>query len=368
MKTLIIGTGNLGHVLAGVISNNGYDVGVLSRSPEKWSKEILVTDSTNKEFKGEVEVITSIEKQVPNYQHIILCVPGNVIEEIFYKIRDYLHPKVKIGIVFGSTGFFWIANKILGNNVNLYAFERVPYMSKIINYGSTAKITGYKTQHKIFFHMNDDDKKLLIDFYQDILGIPVMEMNHYLDVSLSNSNPLLHTARLYGLLKNYTEETFFDNEILFYKGWTMDDSKLLVNMDIELGQILKNIGITSNNYKSSLDHYDSTNYEELTDKINSIPAFQEVKLPMIKSVGGLKPNLNHRFFEEDIPYGLVIIKSISLLINIETPYIDMVLNHFQEMMKKTYIIENNKGPEYEKSAGVQNFGIENPADLIGYLV
>lgn len=367
MKTLIIGTGNLGHVLAGVISNKGYKVGVLSRSSEKWSSRIRVIDLSEREYVGDVEIVTSLKEQLPTFTNIILCVPGNAIEENLIAIRPYLHPQAKIGTVFSSTGFFWIAKKVLGENASLYGFERVPYMSKVLEYGSLAKITGYKTEHKVYFSMNVQEKQALIDFYEDILELSISEVGHYLEASLTNSNPLLHTARLYGLFKDYTSDTVYPEPPFFYKGWTLEDSELLIKMDEELHRVVNKLDLPAYTLKTSLAHYDSINAQELTDKINSIPAFQEVRMPMVQTERGFQPNLTHRFFEEDFPFGLVIIKSIAILVGEDTPYIDIVLSHFQSMMGKTYYIGNTEGNNYIASAGLSNFGINTSLDLIQYL-
>jgi hypothetical protein len=240
-------------------------------------------------------------------------------------------------------------------------------MSKVLEYGSLAKITGYKTEHKMYFSMDIQEKQALIDFYVDILEAGISEVNHYLEVSLTNSNPLLHTARLYGLFKDYTPDTVYTESPLFYKGWTLEDSELLIKMDEELQEVIRKLDLPAYNFKSSLTHYDSTNAQELTDKINSIPAFQEVRMPMIQAEKGLQPNLTHRFFEEDFPFGLVIIKSIAILVEVDTPFIDKVLSHFQVMMNKNYYTDTAVGPDHTSSAGVSNFGIDSVLALKQYL-
>jgi hypothetical protein len=88
-------------------------------------------------------------------------------------------------------------------------------------------------------------------------------------------------------------------------------------------------------------------------------------LPMIETDKGFIPNLSHRFFVEDIPFGLVIIKSIAILLNVKTPNIDKVLFHFQKIMDKEFIsYDNKKGKNYSESASILNFGIDGLSKLL----
>lgn len=51
-------------------------------------------------------------------------------------------------------------------------------------------------------------------------------------------------------------------------------------------------------------------------------------VPVDKSGEKVTLNLNARFFWEDVPFGLVILKDIAQLINVKTPNIDkMIIFH-----------------------------------------
>jgi len=365
MKTLIVGGGNLGHVMASVISNKGYEVAILSRSPEKWDNNIKVRDNFGKIYEGNINVIKKLDTHLLEYDNILLCLPGNAIEQNLTDLQPYISKTCNVGSVFSSTGFFWIAKKVLGENSNLYGFQRVPYMSKILEYGKSSEITGYKKEHKLFFSTSSENKNKLKSFYNEILNIDITEVQNYLEVSLTNSNPLLHTARLFGLLSDYSIDVKYKNHFSFYKGWTNKDSQLLVEMDSELQTIISGLSLPKEYFPTVMSHYETSNIQELTDKINSIPAFQSVMLPMIETDKGFIPNLSHRFFVEDIPFGLVIIKSIAILLNVKTPNIDKVLFHFQKIMDKEFIsYDNKKGKNYSESASILNFGIDGLSKLL----
>jgi ketopantoate reductase len=57
MKITICGGGSLGHVCAGVLSSHeGVEVSILTARPEKWGREIVVTDVNGKEFVADIKV------------------------------------------------------------------------------------------------------------------------------------------------------------------------------------------------------------------------------------------------------------------------------------------------------------------------
>lgn len=66
-----------------------------------------------------------------------------------------------------------------------------------------------------------------------LLDTPIEVVPHYLEVSLSNSNPLLHTSRLYNLFQNYREGIYYEKVPLFYEDWTDEDAELLIRCDNE---------------------------------------------------------------------------------------------------------------------------------------
>jgi hypothetical protein len=61
---------------------------------------------------------------------------------------------------------------------------------------------------------------------------------------------------------------------------------------------------------------------------------------MVETPQGLQLDTDHRYFSEDIPYGLVLIKSMAKYVNVDTPKIDMVLNWAQKVMGKEFPLQH----------------------------
>ena len=142
-----------------------------------------------------------------------------------------------------------------------------------------------------------------------IFHMKVIKLDNYLAVTLTPSNPILHPARLYGLFHKWTEGIFHDREFLFYEEWDLLSSEVLIGCDDEVQNICSCIPLDLSSVKSLKEHYGVRDKYEMTDKLRSIRTLKELKRP-IRTEHGFIPDINSRYFTEDIPYGLAIIRAI----------------------------------------------------------
>ena len=311
----------MGHVCAGVLaSHKDVSLNIYSGHPECWQHTIKVTDLNQREFVADIDTISNTPEEVIVGQDIILfCLPGFLIEKTLKDIKPFVGDAA-IGTVVSSTGFFFFAHEVMGEKAKIFGFQRVPFISRVAEYGKTANLLGYKPSLAVViegFENTEPFKKEL----ERLFLTPVALLDNYLEVSLTNSNPILHTGRLYTMFKD-REDNVFDHNILFYKEWTNDASRKLIDMDKEFFRLLRVLGIKS--IPTLLDYYESKDADSLTLKISSIQAFQTILSPMVKVDGGWKPDFNSRYFTEDFPYGLRWIKELAQKYSIETPVIDEV--------------------------------------------
>ena len=315
----ICGGGSLGHVCAGVLSSRpGISVSILSGHPDSWNDTIEVTDPDGKVYSGHLETVSSDPSEALSGSDIVLlCVPGYLIEKTLKTIKPFIG-EAAVGSVVCSTGFFFFAHDILGPGARLFGFQRVPYIARVAAYGSKALLLGYKTSLTAALeNLPAEFTKTL----ERLFETPVTLADNYLQVSLTNSNPILHTGRLYSMFKD-KEDKVFDHNILFYKEWTDDASRTMIEMDKEFFTLLDKLHVKG--IPTLLDYYESTDAASLTHKISSIAAFQAITSPMISCEGGWKLDRNSRYFTEDFPFGLRWIKELAEKNNIETPVIDKV--------------------------------------------
>ena len=157
-----------------------------------------------------------------------------------------------------------------------------------------------------------------------MLQTPIHLLGSYYEVSLSNSNPLLHPSRLYSLWKDWHEGVTYDRIPLFYEEWTEEAARLYIEMDNELQVLLEQLPVRKGSIATVLNYYESTDAITLAQKLRSIEAFKGILSPMQKVEGNYVPDFHSRYFTEDFPYGLAIVHRLTHEKGVPSPTIDMI--------------------------------------------
>lgn len=319
MRICICGGGSLGHVCAGVLASQpDNEVSILSGHPEKWSNEVVVNDCEGKEYKGRLAKVSKEPEDVlANQDIILLCLPGYLIEETLIKIKPFVG-NAKVGSIVSSTGFFFFAHKVFDQDAKLFGFQRVPFIARVKEYGRSANLLGYKKELAVAIENIENNFKQTLE---KLFSTPVSKLNSFYEAALTNSNPILHTGRLYSIFKDKEDEAF-DHQILFYKEWTDEASEIEIKMDEEFFRLLDMLDVRT--LPTLLDYYESHDVASLTRKIQSIKAFEKILSPMIETAGGWKADFTSRYFTEDFPFGLRWIRDLAKENGVDTPMIEKV--------------------------------------------
>ncbi|MBO4612585.1 MAG: NAD/NADP octopine/nopaline dehydrogenase family protein [Bacteroidaceae bacterium] len=325
MKICICGGGNLGHVVAGfVAAQSQYEVCVLTRQLERWSKELTIEAPEDTTYVGKLSGIYSDARHaVSDADIILLCLPGYGIRDTLIQIKDYLKADAAVGSVVSSTGFFFQAMELLPKTQRLFGFQRVPFISRIVEYGHRARLMGYKDCLELAIEQSDNPESLR-QVLQQMLRTPIHLLRSHYEVSLSNSNPLLHPSRLYSLWKDWHEGIVYDRVPLFYEEWTEEAAQLYISMDNELQSLLEQLPVSKGSIATVLDYYESTDVPSLARKLRSIEAFKGIAAPMKAVEGGFVPDFHSRYFTEDFPYGLAFVHRLAHEKGVPSPTIDMI--------------------------------------------
>ena len=326
-KICICGGGSLGHVIAGWLSaRNHATVNVLTGRPEKWQHEIIVDTPDGQILNGHIDRISNkAEEVIPESDIVLFCLPGYMIAKQLEVIKSFLKPSAFVGSVFSSTGFFFEAQNILRNNQPLWGFQRVPFISRVNEYGKSGHLLGYKNSHNIAIENVSNHKKVeFAIMMQDWFERPINVLHNYYEASLTNSNPLLHTSRLYTMFGGENEGKVFERMILFYEEWTEAAADLYIKMDEEFFRLLKVLPVSGGYLPPVLEYYESYDAKSLASKLSSIQGFKGITSPMKQIDGGWIPDFESRYFTEDFPYGLRYIWQLAHEKGIDCPNIDKV--------------------------------------------
>lgn len=330
IRICICGGGSLGHTIAGYVgAKDDYEVRVLTRHPQKWHNTLEIVDINNRHFIGILAEVTDDPSIViPSSDIVLLCLPGFAIRDTLLQIKPYLRPNTFLGSVVSSTGFFFEAKNIFGINVMLFGFQRVPFIARTIEYGEKAMLKGYKKHLYVATeNISDKDQYYLVNTLKSLFDIPVTPLNSHYEASLTNSNPLLHTSRIYSMWKDWKPGIIYDRCPEFYSEWTTEAATLYIKMDNEFQELLKILSVAEGTIPNVLQYYESVDEVSLAEKLRSIPAFRGIKSPMRSCDDkGYVPDFNSRYFIEDFPYGLRYIVEVAHKHNFEIPTIEMVYN------------------------------------------
>lgn len=321
-KITICGGGSLGHVIAGWLSAKGKaEVNMLTNRPEMWSHSIDIDTPSGEVLKGNLAKISDMpDKVIPGVDIVLLCLPGFAIREQLVRLKGSLDEGTFVGSVFSSTGFFFEAMEILEKGQPLWGFQRVPFIARTANYGHSAHLMGFKSGLNIAVeHSNEKDsfRTLMEDWFE----VPIKLLNNWYEASLTNSNPLLHTSRLYTM---FAEGQIYPRMIKFYEEWTEEAADLLIQMDKEFFILLDKLPVTKNYIPRILDYYESHDTSSLAAKLRSLQGLKGIMSPIKKTEIGWVADLSSRYFTEDFPYGLKYVYELVHKYNTEAPNINKV--------------------------------------------
>lgn len=362
----ICGGGGIGHALAGILgSREGLNVNLLTRNPDKWAPTIAVDYRGERSFDGTIKSISAApEDVVPQADIIILTLPAFARKEVLLRITPFVDASAWIGAFPGFGGFEWLAKQILGERALIFGAQRVPYICRVLDYGQKVRVSAIKD--RLFIgalpQSRIDEVK---SFVEDMMQIPVTPLPNYLAVALTPSNPILHPSRLYELFKEWHEGIRYPEPILFYEGWGDTASEVISRCDAEVQAICAEIPLDLSSVTPILRHYDSATVQELTRKITSITAFKGIYSPMVRTDTGYVPDLGSRYFTEDIPYGLLVLRGIAGIVAVPTPMIDRLIVWAQRLLGKEYLVGGNLvGKDIAGLPIPQNFGIDSVERLM----
>lgn len=317
----ICGGGSLGLVCASVFASQGLEVSILTGHPERWSYEISSIDSNGTTYEGRLTRISQNPGDViPKANIVLLCVPGYLIKKELNAIKLFLSAGTAVGSIVSSTGFFFMAHETLDPRQPLFGFQRVPYIARFEEYGKKGRLLGYKPSLNVALE-NVARSDAFIRELSAMFMTPVNLLANFYEASLTNSNPILHTGRLYSMWHGH-ELDRWDRVSKFYFEWTDEDSEILIRMDEEFFKLLKVLDVSG--IPPLLEYYESSDARSLTRKIRSIAAFKDILSPMKEEESRWSIDFNSRYFTEDFAYGLRYIYDLAKQNSVETPTIDMV--------------------------------------------
>ena len=337
MKITIVGGGNIGTQFAVHCAEKGHEVIVFTSTPSLFCKHLNIVDETGTTtHEGDILFATADpEEAFRKAELIIVTMPATLMKSIAEKIFLHTNQGTMIGVVPGNGGSECAFRKCIERGNVFFGIERVPAIARLVQKGKTVKSTGYRDELHVAAlpRINAERCAKIVGsiFDRNTLTIP-----NFLNLTMTPSNPILHTTRLRTIFKNWGKGVKYKEVPLFYEEWDNESSELLFLCDEEVQQICRALPELELQFVKSLRiHYESPTIEAMTQKISSIKAFKGLTTPVIEVEGGLIPDLHSRYFTADFSYGLTIIQQIAEFAGVKTPNIDATMDWYKKIAVET---------------------------------
>jgi opine dehydrogenase len=373
MKNIcFVGGGNGTHVGSVLLAYKNYNINILTRKPEKWTKNMKLLLDNGTEIEGVINKISSKpEDVIPESDILFISSPVHVYENIIKNVSPYLSNGTSIGTLFTQGHLDLMMEKHISDykhrNITFFGLQYIPWQAKTIEYGKMGHLVGRKKE--LFLSVKPiENQNTIKDQISELFDMNV-HLQPFLANCLTTSNQILHPVRYYCVFNKFNSESLIKKSDIPILYLDMDDeSAELLDLLVEDIMIIKtdlinkfNLDLThvltlkkriNNQYGSLVKDY--TNTKTI---FNTATMYRKSKFAMINIDNNhSKININHRHFLDDIPFGLVILKSISIELNIDTPVLDKLIYWTQKLMKKEYLVNNQLiGKDIGETGIFQNY-------------
>lgn len=340
-------------------------INVLCRRPEEFA-DIVVGDTSRCiwKYKGELQgrvqrVSDDPADVIPGSKVIIICSPFHVAGEILDKIKNHISDGAYVGAIFGQgafdlQAFHYLGHRVKSLNLTIFGLQFVPFLCKAVEYGKRAEIYGPKS-YLCCAAYPSSRCEVVSNLISLLYATPTAPIPNFLCLTLTPSNQIIHPGRVYGFFKDWDGKTGFDPLKLPKLYAQLDDASAdaIQALDDEIQAIkaeivrrYPQIDMTalhpikqriSYNYKDSIKDFST-----LKSVFNTNDGYAKNVFPTVAHEDGKSVVLNtkSRFFYEDIPYGLVILKDIGDTLGVPMKNTEKMIQWHQKFMDTKYIDED----------------------------
>lgn len=349
MNVAVIGAGNGGCAVAFDFANHGHAVSLFDF--ENFPAAIAAVAATGGisaegDLEGFAPIVYSghdVEKAVADAELILLVGPSYSTVPMAVACRPFLRPGHTVIVCPGSCGGALAFKQAAGlslrdDSVVVAETHTLPYGVRVTEPGRIH--VGLKLRgglHLAALPASGTEK--VLDMVRDVYPDMTAGAN-VLFTSLQNSNPIIHPCVT---LANAAAIERTAGDFLFYEeGITPAVARLIEAVDRDRVAVGAAAGC-----RIRLDPDNGVAQGYMTEPsyypgYMTGPAFKGVKA---------QPQLDHRYFNEDVGYGLVFMQSVGRQFGVPTPSLDAVVHIASVMMGRDY----SQGPRTMASLGLAGY-------------
>jgi opine dehydrogenase len=319
MKFCVIGAGNGGRAFAVYLSSKGHPVNLYNRS---YSRIAEIKKKGGIKSTGEIKGFFKMEKVTQRLDYavedadvILIVTPASAHKSIAEKISPFLTKDQIIllnpGRTFGAIEFL---KTIQDQNGSFPIFvaetQTLLFTSRQLKKN---RVQILKIKNKVLFSAYPEKQTFFVyDTLKEIFP-QLSPAEDYLMMTLTNIGMLLHPTL--SVLNSGMME--IGRPFKFYsEGATERTCGVLEQIEFEINQIFQKLGLKRYSFCKWAQNSYGVKGNSIYNSIKDIEAYKDIDAPN---------QLKTRYITEDVPTGLVPIKSLGEILQVHTPVIDSIL-------------------------------------------
>jgi NAD/NADP octopine/nopaline dehydrogenase-like protein len=390
----ICGGGNAAHAVAVVASQNfDGDIVWLRGSEEKadglrrgvFSAGGLRSTGVITGLADKVRTISSDPQEIiPGADLVFLVVPAFAHVTWLEKIAPHLKTTAVIGVLPARSGFEFDVLRIIpgihpDGGRQIFGLQTLPWSTRVQQPGKLANIGALKA--KVFVAtLPGSHATSLAPLLSALLGTQISASPNFLNLTLGNPGQIIHSGIIYGWFSKWYGKRYREDEIpRIYAELSDGTGEIVESLSKDVVAVAQKIASASNgklDVSATLPIHEwlCMSYPTQTADFSSVATcfrtgpIQARKAPMIEvAPGEFVPDFEYRYVSEDVPYGLVISKSIGEIADVPTPTLDAVIEWSQDRLGKRYLVNGKlDGEDVHELRVPQNYGIKNLDELLAF--
>jgi opine dehydrogenase len=358
MKFCIIGAGNGGRAFATYLSAHGHPVTLYNRS---YTRIAAIKKKGGIKSTGEIKgffkinrITQKLDYAVKDADVILVVTPASAHKYIAQEIAPFLTKDQIIllnpGRTFGAIEFLKTIQEQIGSfPVFIAETQTLLFTSRQLNKNGVQIL---KIKNKVLFSAYPEKYTFFVyDTLKEIFP-QLHPAEDYLKMTLTNIGMLLHPTL--SVLNSGMID--IGKKFKFYsEGATKRTCMVLEQLEFEINEICQKLRLKRYNFCKWVKNSYGVKGNCIYDSIRNIEAYKDIDSPN---------QLNTRYFTEDVPTGLVPLKSIGDILKINTPVIDSIITLSSIIMgidfeKQGRTVENLDLVEYILNKSKIEISIEN---------
>lgn len=349
MKVCIVGGGSSAHVLAVLLAGRGHMVKILTRRPRAWA-ETLELEAEGEVLTGRIALATDVPGEaLRDVAVAILCMPVHQYPAALRWLMPGLrkNPGCTVGTVYGQAGFDWMVRGLCRAEgipiVPHFAIGLLPWIARTKQYGKRAISYGPKARNGIacsdaatFARLQ---REVLDDFSQSYWGCGAFErVPNFLTLTLTVDNQIIHPSRCYALAHEGATWVREADIPYFYRDFDDFSAEVLQGVDADYTMIREALCARFPGFRNpycldylALEHwsYGSHNPDIRSSFVNS-KTLRDIKPPVCRRDDGTwSLDVRHRFFKDDIAYGLDIVQWFARRLGLQLPHVGRIITWYE---------------------------------------